>query len=409
MNKLTNLLGMAIIGLIFTSCSSDNDDPLTPDLGNGDGAIVSISLNNTMTKADLPDEDGVGDENKISTLDFYVFKSDGSHVQTNSFTTQSTYKFVISTDAPDLVGMNFLVGINQDEITSIPADGTAFAYVKSQLSSSETFENYVKGDNAKGNTTAVPSLFAMSGWVLNQNVTAPTSGNNSPVTSFTISVSRLVSKVENPVENSSGVDVNVVPAKLEELFNTGVTDATFALKGYVLVNGYDKTDAFYTWTSESDWTGWSRTGKTYLPSLFDTNGAYTSVYAGTSADDMFLSGDKVMYLYENQPERDASEPTLYYKKNTVNAFIIKGELKCIGGPDDGTTVTRYWRANLIPDDNHTVLRNTIYRMSIDGVNTIGYGTPEDAEKEVVPQAGNASVNISINVAKWRVKSTGAIL
>lgn len=411
MNKKLFSLSLAFIGLIFAACSSNSDIELTPEQPAGsNGAIVAISLNNVSTRADAPAEDGVGNENTISTLNFYVFKSTGELVQTNGFSKQSSYKFVINvSNKADLAGMNFLVGVNQPLISGIPANNTAFAYVKSHLSGALVFEAYEAGNASKGNTTEVPSLFPMSGSAINQTVTAPAGSTDSPVTSISIEVSRLVSKVESPKENPDEVEVNVLKEDLESLFAQGVTDATFALKGFVLINGLDKSDAFYTWTSEADWTGWSREGKTYLTSAFDGSGNYQSVYTGVATGDMFIAGTPASYIYENEPKSDPDNEDLYFDKATVNSFIIKGELTCIGGTDAGKTAVRYWRANLIPEDDHRVLRNTIYRLTIDGVNTIGYGTPEEAENEVVPKTGNASVNISISVAKWRVKTTNTIL
>lgn len=411
MNRKLLSLGMACIGLIFAACSN-NDDDFTPQPGegNGNGAVVAISLKNVSTRVNAPDEDGVGDENTISKLCFYVFKTGGELVQTNSFTNQSTYKFVINVEnAADLMGMHFLVGVNQPMLGGIPTDQSAFEFVKSHLSDEITFESFEKDKPLIGNTTMQPGVFPMSGSALHQNITAPTSSNESPVTNLAIEVTRLVSKVESPQPNPSGVEVNVLTEDLEKLFDQGVTDADFTFNGFVLINGLDKSDAFYTWMSDDDWSTWSRQGKKYLTSTFDSFGNYLAVYAGTPYDDMFITDTPVSYVFENQPEDDPNEPVLYFNKNTVNSFIIKGELKCIGGADDGKTAVRYWRANLIPDDNHRLFRNTIYRLTIDGVNTIGHGTPEDAENEVVPKSGNASVNVSIRVARWKVKTTNTIL
>ncbi len=226
---------------------------------------------------------------------------------------------------------------------------------------------------------------------------------------------RLVSKVEAPkVAVPADFQMNIPLEDLKKAFNDDdLTNATFSLDGYVLINGIDATDAFYTWNSAgveaNTWDTWSRTGKSYLPSTFEADKSYASVYAGTTTGDMFLnSSTSVMYAYENLPIDDQTEPSLYFDRNTVYSFIIKGTLTSVtsGTP---TTLTRYWRANLIPDDNQQVIRNAVYRLTIDGVNTFGYDTPKEAEDEVVPKKGNASVLITIRVADWRIKLTNVIL
>lgn len=381
---------MAIVGLLFAACS--NNDVVEPtDLNNGNKPIVSFSLANASTRLDDGFEAGTTEESKIEKVIFYVFTSDGTLLQTNEFTKQSLYKFAIDATAAQLTGMNFLVGVNQDLV-----GGTTFADVKKALLTTFEFD--------PSSSTIAPYLFPMTGEALNQSINVPSASNESPVTPLTIKVTRLVSKVEAPKENTQGVALD--PSVVQSLFGEAATGGTFTLDGYVFINGIDKSDAFHTWTDGNTLENWNRDNKTNIISTFDGSGAYTNVYAGDMGSaDYFITDNKTVYVFENRPEDDAAAPSLYFDKSTVYSFIIKGTIA-----SGGEAVTRYWRANLIPDDSHVVVRNAIYRLTIDSVNTVGYETPEQAEEqEIVPKDGIASVSITIEVLDWRVKLTNTSL
>ncbi|MDL2319982.1 hypothetical protein LJC45_02480 [Alistipes sp. OttesenSCG-928-B03] len=426
--KVKHFFAVAVAGLMFASCAKNETT------GNGgenpaDGAMVTIELVNPATRADLPDEDGVGAENTISNLEFFVFTSGGKLDLYKAVTsTGKTHKFVIPTPGAD---MEFMVAVNQTigdptAMTgwSAVAEADQYDFVRNLLSSATTYERYEKGEAGKGNTLTAPTSFAMSGFT-SQSVTAPSSTNESPNTNVAMTIHRLVSKIEAPLEKSSGVEVTVDDEEFVDLLGLDdkvqISSKEWALIGYVLINGVDKTDAFNNWNADgieaNAWDTWNAdANKTNLISDFDGSEMYSKVYGGTSMSDMFLTAGTV-YAYENQPAEDAAD-NLYWDRNTVYSFILKGtftvkyEADPVGAPGVLTTApeqVRYWRANLIPDDDHRVLRNAIYRMTVEGVNTIGYATPKDAEEEVVPKKGNASVTIKLDIAKWRVKFSGVVI
>ena len=91
-----------------------------------------------------------------------------------------------------------------------------------------------------------------------------------------------------------------------------------------------------------------------------------------------------------------------FDKDEVVAFIIKGTFSGTGVSD----VTRYWRVNLLKDDAWKIFRNSIYRITMQDITTVGWGTPKEAEEEEGPviDPSESSITIDIEVAKWDVRT-----
>ena len=82
------------------------------------------------------------------------------------------------------------------------------------------------------------------------------------------------------------------------------------------------------------------------------------------------------------------------------AFIIKGSFSGTGV----NNTTRYWRVNLLKDDLWNIYRNSIYRIKMKDIKTVGWSTPQEAEEEgPVVDPTESSISINIDVAKWDVR------
>ena len=90
-----------------------------------------------------------------------------------------------------------------------------------------------------------------------------------------------------------------------------------------------------------------------------------------------------------------------FDKDEVVAFIIQGTFSGTGV----SGVTRYWRVNLLKDDAWKIYRNSIYRVTMKDIKTVGWATPKDAEEEgPVVSPEESSISINIEVAKWDVRT-----
>ncbi|KAK9659972.1 Major fimbrial subunit protein type IV, Fimbrillin, C-terminal, partial [Popillia japonica] len=108
--------------------------------------------------------------------------------------------------------------------------------------------------------------------------------------------------------------------------------------------------------------------------------------------------------------------TRYWRVNLVKSTGKNTENTTIDDYKNATnqSVTRYWRVNLVKStgkntenttiDDYKVYRNGLYKVTINNINTVGYETPEDAEKqeEIVPVDGAVNVEVTIEVSPWDV-------
>ncbi|MCC8155337.1 MAG: fimbria major subunit [Tannerellaceae bacterium] len=112
-------------------------------------------------------------------------------------------------------------------------------------------------------------------------------------------------------------------------------------------------------------------------------------------------------MYENTPLLISANGLNGYAPVSVYAYIIRGELT----DENNNKVTRYWRVNLAKETKlngnevavYQILRNSLYNVKIGTVRTVGYATPKDAEEEkpIIPDAGEAGVDVTITVSPWR--------
>ena len=405
---MTKFWAFALSGLMFASCSN-NDEIIPNPTEDGEGAMVSLKLLDPVsTRTDAGTVNGTDAENKIESVTVYIFKDgvDGELTKNGEkkLTGPGPHQFIVEETGTD---MGFLVAVNQD--VTLPANPT-YNKVRALISTATEFTAFQKTPATNGNALTAPQAgkFAMAGHTI-QTVKAK-EPNKTVTTDVAIAVHRLVSKIEPIKEKAGGAKVDIPLSSIQNLFGTGTTAVTFAFDGFTLCNGMNKSDAFYTWNATGNesvtWDTWvsSKGTKANVNSAFDATGYYTKVYAGTSTGDMFFddASTEIIYAYENQPEDKKGEEDFYYNKKTVYSFIVKGTLT----PNDATQQpkVRYWRANLIPDDSHTVRRNCVYKVQIDEINTVGLETPQEAEEVEVPKPGQAEVKVSITVEKWRVKT-----
>ncbi len=107
-----------------------------------------------------------------------------------------------------------------------------------------------------------------------------------------------------------------------------------------------------------------------------------------------------MYVYENKPEKTIINGTPGYDLLSVYALIIEGVVSAEGVEP----ATRYWRVGLTRDDVYHIMRNCVYKVTIDRITTPGYGIPEEAEKEpgVVPDPDDTVADFVIKVDQWNI-------
>lgn len=414
---MTKVWAMALSGLMFAACS--NDDIVTENPGGqeGRGALVEVKFIGAHTRAD-EQRPGTAEEDKIDNATIYVFKSTGEIEQSNSLTIGTNGKATFKVEHPGQ-DMKFLVAIN----TNLSLSGVAnladpkpgdYAAVYALISDATAFTKFTLG-GAAGNTLTAPTSFPMAGEAI-KSIAVATVDDPAPTTPLTINVDRLVSKVAAPAYDPTKFVINISHADIKkDIFKgTGygdITDVEFEYLGYTFINGLDKSDAF----NSASFSNWSTSNKVYQNSTFAADSTYTSVYAGAVAGDMFIAATpgSMAYAYENKPadDPDPNKAIDFYDRTTVYSFIIKGKIKCTfdtTAPGAETEAIRYWRANLIPSDSHTVYRNHIYELTLAGVNSTGYGTPLEAEEEEVSKDGS-TVIVSIAVNPWTVKFTEEIL
>ena len=112
---------------------------------------------------------------------------------------------------------------------------------------------------------------------------------------------------------------------------------------------------------------------------------------------------KPVFVYETIPTtlQGGNGSATVFNKDEVVAFIIKGTFSGTGV----NNTTRYWRVNLFKDDLWKIYRNSIYRITMKDIKTVGWSTPQEAEEEgPVVDPTESSISINIDVAKWDVRT-----
>ena len=228
-----------------------------------------------------------------------------------------------------------------------------------------------------------------------------------------LSVRRLLSKIESPKVDPS----NQIPAPKDDLLKilglgengTVPSDLKWTFDGYMVINGINQSRAF-EYKELEDWTRFATA--TNFKTTFSMDGETVESVYSVKKDDAdettngFLPAiyDKPVYVYENVPTTlqggNGSVATVFDKDEVV-AFIVRGTFSGTGV----SGVTRYWRVNLLKDDAWKIYRNSIYRITMKDIKTVGWSTPKEAEEEgPVVSPTESSISINIEVAQWDVRT-----
>lgn len=367
--------------MFFASCNNDN----IPDNTEKKAAAVKISIASS-TRASSGPIDASLEESKISNIEAYVFDHEGVCISYLATTEKSA-----TLNAQ--IGQVTIAVVANSSINSV----ATLNELKEKLSTYEL-------DNS--NSTVVPGNgFVMSGI----DVVTLNEGANNHI----ISVKRTVSKFDAPTFKNVVLDLSAL--SLEEIktifsdftVDDDVEDIEFEYSAFALANGLNKSllfnDASYT---SNEWpinrTGWNSLGFTYFNSEFETDGSYET--DGVYSKEFIVNTP--VYVHENFPYADyVVTGVTGYNPKEVYCFIIEGKLTW-----DGNEAIRYWRVNLVKEtsdeptgDNYRIFRNGCYKVNIDSVKSIGYGTPKEAEEEevpVIPVDGATLINITVTPAQW---------
>ena len=366
--KLRNLLAVSATAFTLLSCN-DSDNHPTP----GKGELTPITVNikgNADTRALTGEETGATNENDINSLEFFVFNSDGSfqkYYKPVSVASDNQYTFLVNAGS-----LTILTAANQNLGEPSPAPVSLADFKKS----SSYKELSLDGTNSRSDIST--SLgFAMAAEGTANVVEGETNKLN-------LSIRRLLSKVESPKVAPTN-EIKIPDTELLKILGLGTSEAVpndlkWTFKGYMVINGINQSLAF----EYENLTNWERfaTASNFLPAGYD----------------------KPVYVYENIPtmlQGGNGQAATVFDKDEVVAFIIKGTFS-------GTRVsdaTRYWRVNLLKDDAWKIFRNSIYRITMQDITTVGWGTPKEAEEEgPVIDPSESSITIDIEVAKWDVRT-----
>lgn len=405
--KNTKILAAALIAALgFTACAKDGDTVEKK----GNPAEVTVNLKAPKeTRFDAGTEDGDGNEIIVTSLEFFVFNSDG----TPDDTTPYLRKAAALNDATTLPitsgnGKLFLVGVNTNLFASLAAYQTAaatpsnvnYTAIKAKVAALELTDENSQTDPGSGG-------FVMSAEATKNVLVAPA------VNTLTMTIERLLSKVESPVAAVPVVTTEVAGDldMLQEIWPAvtavgDVTNLTWTFDGYVVINGIQNSYVF-----KNDWATWTAPYLSGAASWFKTtytNDVIATVYGGSGSGDNFIAAGNTapVYVYENSPEKNESQPgeATTFVRDQVTAFLIKGTFS---GTVSGTSAnaTRYWRVNLIQDDVWKVYRNSIYRVTLQKVMTPGYATPQEAEEgDPIIDPTETSITIDLDIAPWYVKT-----
>jgi hypothetical protein len=425
--KTKFITGLILCGSIFAAC--DNDDEHGQRVQAGKPTEVTISITNPGTYALTGgEEDGTTEENTVKLVEFFVFNSggtidtetgrvgvtEGTGYHSVSVTGDvSSFKETIIMSSGDNKRIVAAINMNLGALNR----GDNYNTLRAKLSR----DKFIASPNEGYNSRTVPSKgFEMSGdFEVNIKPDKPNS--------IKIPVSRLVSKVNAPKFHSVkqvNTTVDLSPEEIEQLWGAGATisNITFKGLGYALVNGLDKSSVVFNGNKNNEdyepmnrtWDTWTWDGKNYLNSSFVTTtiGKYASAYSGKSlSGDFFLNaeneGEKCVYAYENKPKMVTTGSLTGFDPKTVYAFIIKGELVVNGDASNtnGLNKIRYWRINLVMNDNYHIIRNNSYHVYLKSIVSVGHTSEKEAEEEmevIPPAVSTSNVNVEIEVKQWRI-------
>ena len=396
--KLQNLLLVTLTSMALLSCN-DSDDGIETPAAQVKKAVVTINIKgNTITRALSEEVPGTGNENDIKSLEFFVFNGDGScqkYFKPEAPAANSQYTFLV-----DAGNLTILAAVNQNlgEPSTTPI---SLADFKNTCLYTQLLLN---GSNSRADIDASTG-FAMA---------AEGSVNviESETNILNLSVRRLLSKIENPKVDPN----NQITAPKSDLLKvlgleengTVPEDLKWSFDGYMVINGINQSRAFEYENLE----GWTRftTASNHKTTFSGDGETVESVYStkndeGSETTNGFLPVDyeKPVFVYETIPTtlQGGNGSATVFNKDEVVAFIIKGTFSGTGV----NNTTRYWRVNLLKDDLWKIYRNSIYRITMKDIKTVGWSTPQEAEEEgPVVDPTESSISINIDVAKWDVRT-----
>lgn len=397
--KLRNLLAVSVTAFTLLSCN-DSDNNLNPAPNQGELAAITVKVKgNADTRALTGEETGSANENDINSLEFFVFNNDGSfqkYYKPTSVVSDNQYTFLVNAG-----NLTILTAANQNLGEPSPAPASLADFKKSSLYKALSLD----GTNSRSDISA--SLgFAMAAEGTANVVEGETN-------KLSLSVRRLLSKIENPkadpANKVTAPDADLLKILGLDASGTVPTDLKWTFNGYTVINGINRSLAF----EYDNLINWERfAAASNFKTTFTPDGATVETVYSVKSDDNsetsngFLPAayNKPVYVYENIPtmlQGGNGQAATVFDKDKVVAFIIKGTFSGTGVSD----VTRYWRVNLLKDDTWKIFRNSIYRITMQDIKTVGWGTPKEAEEEgPVIDPSESSITIDIEVAKWDVRT-----
>ena len=397
--RIKNLWAVAITVCTLLSCS-DSDNSMNEPIVQGKKAAITVKIKgSTVTRAQTGEEAGSADENAIKSLEFFFFNSDGSYqkyFKPEVLATNNQYTFLV-----DAGNLTVLTAVNQNLGEPSPAPASLTDFKKNSLYK----ELLLDGSNSRADiSTSTGFAMAAEGTI---NVV------EGETNTLNLSVRRLLSKIESPKVDPS----NQITAPKDDLLKilglgengTVPSDLKWTFDGYMVINGINQSRAF-EYKELEDWTRFATA--TNFKTTFSMDGETVESVYSVKKDDAdettngFLPAiyDKPVYVYENVPTTlqggNGSVATVFDKDEVV-AFIVRGTFSGTGV----SGVTRYWRVNLLKDDAWKIYRNSIYRITMKDIKTVGWSTPKEAEEEgPVVSPTESSISINIEVAQWDVRT-----
>jgi hypothetical protein len=397
--KIKNLLAVCVTAFALLSCSdSDNNQDLLPS--EGGLAAITVKIKGTAdTRALSGEEAGSANENDINLLEFFVFNADGSYqkyFKPAALASDNQYTFLVNAG-----NLTILTAVNQSLGEPSPVPASLADFKRNSLYKDLSLD----GSNSRADISAATGFSMAAEGVVNV-VEGETNTLN-------LSVRRLLSKIESPKTDPS-VQITVPEADLLKILGldesgTVPVDLKWTFDSYMVINGINQSQAF-EYKNLTDWKRFATTSN--FKTTFSTDGKIVETVYSAKNDDAgettngFLPAaySKPVYVYENVPTTiqggDGLTATVFDKDEVV-AFIIQGTFSGTGVDN----VTRYWRVNLLKDDIWKIYRNSIYRITMKNVKTVGWSTPKEAEEEgPVVDPTESSISINIEVAKWDVRT-----
>lgn len=397
--RIKNLLAVSATAFALLSCN-DSDNNLNQAPNKGELAAITVKVKGTTdTRALAGEEPGVANENDINSLEFFVFNSDNTYqkyYKPANLTSDNQYTFLVNAG-----NLTILTAVNQNLGEPSPAPASLADFKKSCLYNGLSLD----GSNSRTDISA-SNGFAMAAEGVANVVEGETNTLN-------LSVRRLLSKIENPKVNSAN-KITAPTADLLEILGLDKSgavpsDLKWVFDGYMIINGINQSLAF----EYENLTNWERfTTASNFKTTFSSNGETVETVYSVKNDDSgetsngFLQADynKPVYVYESIPTTlqggDGIAATVFNKDEVV-AFIIKGTFSS----SEVANVTRYWRVNLLKDDAWKIFRNSIYRITMKDIKTVGWATPKEAEEEgPVIDPAESSISINIEVADWDIRT-----